>query len=124
MRYFVLFLTVYFFGWSIGASAQNKIPTANISGKNHGFISVKELLNADSLSLTDTNAHVISFRCSIYKPGGDSLIFKISSQKFSSELKEAIPALPKGTKIYFEFIIGTLSDGTKPALSPLGFTLK
>jgi hypothetical protein len=50
--------------------------------------------------------------------------FKSTSNMLTQEMKLFLQTVQPGDKIYFEFLRVSMPDGTKPAASPIGFTIK
>jgi len=67
---------------------------------------------------------ITSFRMTMYQKGKpDPIELDAVDNKFTSKMLDAIRSGKVGDKVYFEFIKGSMPDGTRPSLSPIGFVL-
>jgi undecaprenyl pyrophosphate synthase len=107
-----------------GASiyAQNKLQ-ASIAGKTGGTITAKELLDAGKLIVSDDHWLITSYRFSAYAVNRNAIEIENSSDTLSPRIKEVLPTLPAGTKIYFEYIKAKDVTGLTKQLPALAFTL-
>ena len=96
---------LFFILLSLFVSAQSeKLPglTANISGLTKGAITVKQILDAKEIVVSDAELLVISYRLSAYGKGRDALVRQVNSNTIPMELKDAIA----------KFILNTLRQRT------------
>ena len=109
-----------------------------LEARNHaGFvmpaidsISVEDARNIYSLNILKPDAQkefsraiVKSFKMSLYSKTGEHVLSS-STEMITPEMKELLQTVQSGDKLYFEFIVGQMPDGTKRAQSPIGFRIK
>jgi len=109
-------------GATYTASAQK--PTASLAGKSSGKATVKQLLKDSVLTVTTPGYVVVSFRMSAYAKGVDATDLESSSAQLTARMQQTISQLPRGTKIYFEFIQAHDAEGTIVTLEPMAFIIK
>ncbi|HLG35109.1 MAG TPA: GldM family protein, partial [Bacteroidia bacterium] len=67
---------------------------------------------------------ITGFRMTMYQKGKpDPIELDATDNKFTQKMLDAIRSGRVGDKVYFEYIKGSMPDGTKPSLSPIGFVL-
>jgi hypothetical protein len=98
---------------------------ATIAGKYKGTVSAKEILEAKKITIGDNPCYLVtSYKCTIYSKDREPIVIESNYDMITSELKEVLPTLPSGTKIYFEFIKAKDVNGPLQLVSPIAFTIK
>jgi hypothetical protein len=59
----------------------------------------------------------------MYPKGKDPVELDATDNRLTAKMQEAIRAGKVGDKVYFEYIKGSMPDGSKPTLSAVGFVL-
>jgi len=90
-----------------------------INGISHGLIDKKELLNIDSLTLTDKELKVVSF--TLFVAGQE---MKSSSSLLTNEMKQTMERSEQGEFLSFENIKVVAKDGMVRKLASLSLRLK
>jgi hypothetical protein len=108
-------------------------PVAAVAGKSSGFISTKELMSSDSLSVLAKDArkqnsyHVLFFRMTIKDAQFGLLEFESNGNHLSTEMKQAISRLGNGAAVSFENIKALLrvrGAGISVSLNAVNFIIE
>ena len=104
-------------------------PVAMIANSKGGPIS-KSILAAQSAIIPvmenfdfELFPKITGFRMSMYPRGKDPVELDATDNRLTGKMQDAIRAGKVGDKVYFEFIKGSMPDGSKPTLSAIGFVL-
>ena len=104
-------------------------PIAMIAGSKGGPIS-KSILAAQSAIIPvmenfdfELFPKITSFRMTMYPKGKDPIELDANDNRLTSKMQDAVRSGRVGDKVYFEFIKGSMPDGSKPQLSTVGFIL-
>ena len=66
---------------------------------------------------------IVGFRMSMFPKGKDPIELDATDNRLTAKMQDAIRAGRVGDKVYFEYIKGSMPDGSKPTLSNIGFVL-
>ena len=104
-------------------------PVAMIAGSKGGPIS-KSVLAAQSAIIPvmenfdfELFPRITGFRMSLYKKGSDPIEIDATDNRLTSKMQDEIRKAKVGDKVYFEYIKGSMPDGSRPTLSAVGFVL-
>jgi gliding motility-associated protein GldM len=105
-------------------------PVAMIGGSKGGTISKSALAAQSAIIPVMENfdfelfPRITGFRMTMYQKGKpDPVELDSPDNKFTQKMLDAIRSGRVGDKVYFEYIKGSMPDGSKPSLSPIGFVL-
>ena len=104
-------------------------PVAMIAGSKGGTISKATLAAQSAIIPVMENfdfelfPKITGFRMSMYRKGQDPVEIDATDNRLTSKMQDEIRKAKVGDKVYFEYIKGSMPDGSKPQLSTVGFVL-
>lgn len=104
-------------------------PVAMIAGSKGGSISKSTLAAQSAIIPVMENfdfelfPKITGFRMSLFKKGADPIEIDATDNRLTTKMQDEIRKAKVGDKVYFEYIKGSMPDGSRPSLSTVGFVL-